>query len=187
VEAITAYTEALRIDPSSGAATLGLAELRTLLGDFRESERLLSRATAIADVRAEAFSLRAALYLGAGRGELALSDLKAAADVEPRPERLRALASYYLQHRAWVAALAVFRRMRRHLPAQTGERERLEIEDTLAALTALSAEADAVQHDMAELDWVRASLRHEARALRAGSPLFRDSAASPASNGSPSR
>lgn len=163
-EAITAYTEALRIDPSSGAACLGLAELRAALGDALEAERLLARATRIGEVRAEALTRRAQLYLSEQKPELALLDLQAAAATEPQPQRLRALASFYVARRAWVAALAVFRELRDRLPEQASESERREAEDTVAALTALAAEADGTQHDMAELDWVRKALRHMARA-----------------------
>jgi hypothetical protein len=62
-----------------------------------------------------------------------------------------------------VAALAVYRGLQARLPEQTNESERREAEDTVAALSALAAEADGAQHDMAELDWVRAALRHMAR------------------------
>jgi tetratricopeptide (TPR) repeat protein len=163
VDAITAYTEALRIDPNSGAACLGLAELRRALGDLREAERLLGQATRIQDVRAEALARRADFYLSQQKPELALLDLQAAAEADPAPARLRALASFYLARRAWVAALEVYRGLQTRLPEQTSESERRETEDTIAALSALAAEADGAQHDMSELDWVRRALRHIAR------------------------
>ena len=165
-EAITAYTEALRIDPSSGAACLELAELRLALGDNREAERLLSQAIRISEVRAEALTRRAHLYLAQQKSELGLLDLQAAAEIEPSPQRLRELASYFVQRRAWVAALAIYRKLQAGFLAQASPAEIREIEDTLGALSALSAEADGAQHDMAELDWVRSALRHLSRAPR---------------------
>jgi tetratricopeptide (TPR) repeat protein len=163
-EAITAYTEALRIDPRSGVACLELAELRLALGDSREAERLYSQATRISEVRAEALTRRAHLYLAQRRSDLGLLDLQAAVATEPSLPRLRELASYYVKQRAWVAALAIYRKLHASLPAQASPSEIREAEDTLAALSALSAEADGVQHDMAELDWVRRALRHLSRA-----------------------
>lgn len=167
-EAITAYTEALRIDPTSGVACLELAELRAAIGDVREAERLLSQATRISEVRADALARRAQFYLAQQRSELALLDLQAAAATDPAPQRLRDLASFYLQRRAWVAALAVFRRLRESRSAQSSAAELREADDTIAALAALSAEADGAQHDMGELDWVRSALRHLAGAAQRG-------------------
>lgn len=169
-EAITAYTEALRIDPSSGAACLELAELRLALGDQHEAERLLSQATRISEVRAEAFGRRARLYLAQQRSDLALLDLQAAAASDSNPDRLRDLASFFVQRREWAAALAILRKVRLSLPTQTSAAKLRETDDTVAALAALSAEADGVQHDMAELDWVRRALRHLSRAPRRAIP-----------------
>jgi tetratricopeptide (TPR) repeat protein len=165
-EAITAYTEALRIAPSSGTACLELATLRLALGDSREAERLLSQATRISEVRAEALTRRAHFYFAQQRSELGLLDLQAAATTEPTAQRLRELASYYVQRRAWVAALAIYRKLYASLSTQASSADVRETEDTLAALSALAAEADGAQHDMAELDWVRSALRHLARAPR---------------------
>jgi tetratricopeptide (TPR) repeat protein len=165
-EAITAYTEALRVDPDSGVACLELAELRRALGDMREAERLLNQATRISDVRTEALARRAQLYLSQQRSDLALLDLQAAVASDPTPQRLRELASFYLHRQAWVAALAVFRKLQSSLAAQTSEAELREAEETISALAALSAEADGAQHDMAELHWVRRALRHVARTPR---------------------
>src|SRR6188768_1869877 len=60
--AVSAFTDALRVDPNLGRAYIELAELRRLLGDVAEAERLLSRATALGDTRAEALTQRARLY-----------------------------------------------------------------------------------------------------------------------------
>ncbi len=158
--AIHDYTEAIRIDPSLGAALLELATIRSALGDQRETEWLLNRAASIPDVRAEALSRRAQFHLGMGQRALALADLQAAVEAGPSRERLRALADFFVQQKAWVAALAVWRRMA-NTPS-LGEAERAEAAEMIAALAALAAEADGVQHDMFEHSWVRRALRRHA-------------------------
>lgn len=161
--ALSAYTEALRIDPTLGRAYFGLAELRRLLGDVNEAERLLSRATALGDVRAEALTRRAALYRQQQRDDLALQDLASAAESEPTLPRLRQLGSFYVERRAWVAALSVWRRIAAHPELAASEPEAREVSETLRALAALAAEADAVQHAMGERNPVRRALQRHAR------------------------
>jgi hypothetical protein len=109
---------------------------------------------------------RAQLYLAQKRTELALLDLQAAAETEPTSERLRPLASFFVQRRAWAAALSVFRKLRANRAAQMSAAEQREADETIAALSALAAEADGAQHDMNELDWVRRALWHFARKQR---------------------
>jgi tetratricopeptide (TPR) repeat protein len=163
--AIHDYTESIRIDPGLGVAYLELARLRSALGDQREVEWLLSRATAISDVRAEALSRRAEFYAGVNKRDLALLDLRAAVEAAPTSDRLRALADFFVQQKAWVAALAIWRRIETSLgPAEPDAR--VEAGEMIAALAALAAEADGVQHDMPERSWVRRSLRRHATPLR---------------------
>ena len=163
LSALRAYTEALRIDPSLGRAYFGLAELRRLLGDMNEAERLLSRATVLSDVRAEALTRRAQLYRQEQRDDLALADLASAAESDPTLARLRTLASVYIERRAWVAALSVWRRIAAHPELARSEPEAREVTETLSALSLLAGEADAVQHAMDEHNAVRRTLQRHAR------------------------
>ena len=178
IAALTAFTQALRADPTLGRAYIELAELRRALGDLNEAERLLSRATALNDVRAEALARRARLYREQRRDDLALDDLKSAAESEPSLQRLRELANFYVQQRAWVAALSIWRRVAAHPELTPSAVEAREVTDTLQALSLLAAEADAVQHAMGERSDVRRTLlRHARPALqRAGSPARATSA-----------
>jgi tetratricopeptide (TPR) repeat protein len=159
--AIRDYTEALRIDPDSGAACLELAAIRGALGDYRDAVWLLNRASALPETRGEALSRRAELHLGMGKRELALADLRAAVESAPTAEHLRALAAFYVQEKAWVAALAAWRRLEVTMnPSDASARS--EAREMVAALGALAAEADGVQHDMRERSWVRRALRRHA-------------------------
>lgn len=178
IAALGAFTEALRADPTLGRAYMELAELRRALGDVNEAERLLSRATALSDVRAEALTRRARLYRDQRRDELALDDLKSAAESEPTLARLRELANFYVQHRAWVAALTVWRRVAAHPELAASVAETREVRDTLHALSLLAAEADAVQHAMGERNEVRRTLLRHARpdSQRVSSPARATSA-----------
>lgn len=161
--AISAFTDALRVDPTLGRAYFELAELRRLLGDVGEAERLLSRATALPDVRAEALTLRARLYRLQRRDDLALADLESAAETEPTAQRLRGLADFYVERRAWVAALSVWRRIAAHPELSPSETDRTLVRETVSALAILAAEADAVQHAMGEHNRVRRTLQRYAR------------------------
>jgi len=164
--AVSAFTDALRVDPNLGQAYIELAELRRLLGDIGEAERLLSRATALSDARAEALTQRARLYRLQHRDELALRDLESAVEAEPSVRRLRQLGDFYVEQRAWVAALSVWRRVASEPSLTLEESERAEVLETLGALAVLAAEADAVQHVMRERDTTRRTLRRHARPAR---------------------
>jgi tetratricopeptide (TPR) repeat protein len=173
--AISAYTEALRVDPNFGDALLELAEIRMALGDTQQTEWLLSRAASLRDSRARGLLKRARFYTATGRAELALADLSAAAANDPpSAEVLRELAAHYVRHRAWVAALAVQRRLASSTQGQASADDRRDAETTLQALAALAAEADAAQHALPERGWVRAALRRHAapaRVAQRGAPL----------------
>jgi tetratricopeptide (TPR) repeat protein len=159
--ALTSYTRALRADPTFGPAYLGLAAIRLAQGDLQQAEWLLTRATTLDDVRAEALSRRAGLFLATGRAEAALLDLRLAAEVEPTIERLRALGDAYVARRAWVAALAVWRRLRAS-SMESADPRRHQADEMIAALTVLAAESDAVQHDTGERNWIRRALSRQA-------------------------
>lgn len=158
--AITAYSRALRSDATHGQAYLGLAELRLLFGDVREAEWLLARAAALPETRAQGLAARAKLYFRSGRDRLGMLDLEAAARAEPVAVRERELARAYIERRSWVAALAAWRRLRAQLGPQAPT-EQSEAEETLSALAVLAGEADAVQHDMGESNWVRRALQRQ--------------------------
>lgn len=179
--AIAAYTEVLRIDPGIGAAYLELAEIRSALGDLRQSELLLSRATTLLSVRPRALLQRAALYLASGRTALAADDFEAAVEARPDAETLRALGMFYVRQRAYVAALAVWRRLLTIAEVATDPKLRREELDTAAALARLAAESDAVQNAADDRNWVRRTLRRHAIPRDASRPraVRRPSASAP--------
>jgi tetratricopeptide (TPR) repeat protein len=157
-QAITAYMRALRADATFGKAYFGLSEIRRAAGDLREAELLLNRAVAFPEARAEALTRRSTIHSAAGKADLAIRDLEAAAAAEPSAQRLRNLAGAYAGTRSWVAALSVYRRLRERDRGVSGSEVR-ETDETVAALAALAAETDAPQHDAAERSWVRRALR----------------------------
>lgn len=169
--AIGAYTAAIRVDPTLGAAYLGLARLRERLNDRREAELLYTHATMLRDVRARALFGRALLRRADARGREAFLDLEESVALEADPAALQTLAGWYVESRNWPAALAVWRRLAR-LHSDAGDRPNLrEAELSVAALRVLAAEADPVQTVPDGAGWVRRSLARiakESRALGAG-------------------
>jgi tetratricopeptide (TPR) repeat protein len=163
--ALSAYNEAIQTDPTYGAAYLGLAELREALSDYGEADRLYEMAAQLADSAAEARARRAALFKKQGRAELALREMEAAAQLEPQsPDRQRELATWYVELRAWPAALAVFRQLLGQLEASgAGDEETARARVQVQALTLLAADTDPVISGKTHPSWVRRTLARVAR------------------------
>ncbi|HMJ13709.1 MAG TPA: hypothetical protein VK524_19965 [Polyangiaceae bacterium] len=163
--AMSAYNEAIQTDPTYGVAYLGLAELREGLADYGEADRLYEMAAHLADSASEARARRATLFKKLGRGELAVREMEAAARLEPgSAARQRQLAAWYVELRAWPAALAVFRQLLGQLEANGASAEELaSARVQVQALTLLAADTDPVLSGKTHPSWVRRTLSRVAR------------------------
>jgi tetratricopeptide (TPR) repeat protein len=168
LEALRWLSEAVRMDPSYGVAYLRLGALRESMGDYGEAELVYGRATRQPKTAAEAFAARAHLLRRLNRADEALHDLEASVARDPgKVERLEQLAVWYVERRAWAAALGVWRRLLARTSSTTdGERARIQV----LALMSLAASTDVVQLAGARDDWARVALRHLA-GQAAGPPL----------------
>lgn len=141
-EALVAYTEAVRLDPSNGGALLALGRLRVRMNDPREAEAILSAATNFSDVAPQAFAERAKLLKSRGHDDEALLDLENAVALAPDETAWsEELARWYVARRAWLPALSVYRRLRLELRGTSRERNAaLEVQ----ALQVLAGDLDPV-------------------------------------------
>jgi len=159
-QALREYTETIAIDSTLGDAYLRLGALRERMGDAREAELVYAEAIRLGDSRAQAFIQRSHLNRALGRSDAAISDLQAAVELEPQREALQELALHYVEARAWVAALATFRRIASSAQ-QSGDGPALEsalLE--IRALRVLVAEADPSTAPVKKHDWVGRALTH---------------------------
>jgi tetratricopeptide (TPR) repeat protein len=170
--ALSAYNEAIQTDPSFGAAYLGMAELREALSDYSEADRLYELAAQLPDSAAEARARRATLFKKQGRSELALREMEAAARMDPKSTaRQRELAAWYVELRAWPAALAVFRQVLGQLEASGASvEETAQARVQVQALTLLAADTDPVLSGKTHPSWVRKSLSRVARRATYSAP-----------------
>jgi tetratricopeptide (TPR) repeat protein len=161
--ALSAYTEAIRIDATLGPAYLELGGLRLRLNDAREAELLYTSASMIREVRGRALFARAQIRRSDGRRREALLDLEEAIALEPDPAALQTLAAWYVESKNWPAALGVWRKLAR-LRLDSGDAASLrEAELSARALSVLAAEADPVTSLPDRPAWVRRALAHIAR------------------------
>jgi len=160
-EALAAYTEAIRLDGTDGAAILALARLRLRLNDVREGERLLTVATRFAEVAAAAHGERGLLREAQGRATEALLDLEQAFALATDDRVVAAsLTNLYVQRRAWVAALAV----QRLLLAETRDPAlSQEAAVRIRALSLLAGPLDLVKTSTGDKAFTRRSLSRLAR------------------------
>jgi tetratricopeptide (TPR) repeat protein len=165
-QALTSYDEAVRTDSTLGVAALRLGALRERLGDREEAELLYSHALASPDSSADAFYARALLRRASQRRAEAMTDLAASVSLSPRPDRLRLLGGWYVEARRWSAALAAWRALLSDATQRGDEVVEREAALTVAALSWLAADTDAVLSGKASTDWVRRSLARAARPAR---------------------
>jgi tetratricopeptide (TPR) repeat protein len=163
-EAITAYSESIKLDPSRGETLLALAKLRLRLGDLSEAELLLSTAARHASVAAEALTLRARVRQMRGHAADATLDLARAAELAPDdPSRTEELSALYAARGAWLPALSLWRRAAAAPRGENDRRARLQVK----ALTLLAAELDPVNAGAARgYPWTRRALARIARGAR---------------------
>lgn len=153
--------EAVRLDPSFGEPLLAIAGLRERSGDPREAERVYTEALRLPEARARALAGRARTRRALGSTEEAFLDLEASVALEPTRQGLRELADWYIERRAWPAALVAWRRIQ--ALAELGQaQDQREARVRVHALTLLAGESDPVSSEPGG-HWVRASLAHIAR------------------------
>lgn len=162
-QALREYTESIAIDSTLGEAYLRLGGLRQQMGDPREAELVYSEAVRLSDTRARAWRLLSRLHRAAGQHAQAVRDLETSVELEADREALEELAHYYVEARAWGAALASFRRIQRSAE-QAGDAvalsaARLEVR----ALRVLAAEIEPGLEGVKRRDWVARALISIAR------------------------
>lgn len=162
-QALTSYDEAVRTDSTLGDAALRLGALRERMGDRDEAELLYSHAISAPETSAEAYYARALLRSVAQRRAEAMTDLAESVALSPRPERLRVLGGWYVEGRLWSAALSVWRALLADATLKGDEARLREAQVTIAALSWLAGDTDAVQAGKTSDDWVRRSLARAAR------------------------
>jgi tetratricopeptide (TPR) repeat protein len=126
--------------------------VRERLGDYDEAERAYGRALKLGDARDPALEARAWLRYKRGKRREATDDLAARVETAPTEALLRQLSSWYVELRAYSAALSSMRRL--HDLGVNDERTKVSI----VALTELSNTTDLATHIEPEDDWVRRSL-----------------------------
>jgi tetratricopeptide (TPR) repeat protein len=162
-QALTSYDEAVRTDTTLGAAALRLGALRERMGDHEEAELLYSHAVSSPDSSADAYYARALLRSITQRRAEAMADLAESIARSPHPERLRVLGGWYVEGRLWSAALSVWRGLLADATLQGDEARVREAALTVAALSWLAGDTDAVLAGRSSQDWVRRSLSRAAR------------------------
>jgi len=164
--ALMELNEAIRFDPSYGEAYLELASVRESTGDLGEAERVYDTAARIPAVRARAQEGRARVLKSAGRVSEAFRDLESSVELEPTRQRLERLVEWYVERRAWPAALVASRRLLALLdggPKPERDAARLKVQ----ALVVLAGEVDPVVAGAnVHGGWVRRSLATMARRPR---------------------
>ncbi len=159
LQALTLYTRALNLEPTCGSALIELARLRTRLGDTAEAKRLYRLATRQRNIAAQAYKERAWLYHREGEREQALVDLKAALSLDPLDlEATRQLADWYIEIRAWSAALTQYRAVVRLLSERAASDELNAALVKVQALTLMAAETDPVLAGRQSDNWIRRSI-----------------------------
>jgi len=162
--AMTAYTRAIRLDPTYGPAFIRLGRLREAAGDFREAERLYTSAARLHEYATQALVHRARLFLHIGQQAEAFRDLRAAVALDDRNTALRRqLASWYAKRRMWPAALAEWRRIAALLDSKPGSPGLREAHLQIQALGVLAGPCDPVQVGASDASWVRRALANMAR------------------------
>jgi tetratricopeptide (TPR) repeat protein len=158
LEALRWLSEAVQMDPSYGVAYLRLGALRERMGDYDEAELVYGRATRRPQTAAEAFAARAQLLRRLNRTDEAVRDLEASIARGPgKAERLEQLAAWYVERRAWPAALGLWRRLLVDATSAVDE-ERARVQ--VLALMSLAASTDVVQLEGERDHWERIALRH---------------------------
>lgn len=152
------FSEAVHLDPSYGPAYLDLAAARERARDYVEAERTYDVAIEHVPNFVAAFRARAALLRLMGEFSRETADLEHVARLAEGPETLRALATRYVENKAWPAALATFRRLRVYAEQNGDEQLARDSTAQVRALMVLCGELDPVAAGVGERDWVRRAI-----------------------------
>lgn len=163
--ALVDYNDAVRMDPTLGAAYLGLGAVRELMRDWQEAERVYSIAARLPDSKAEALARRSGVRRALGRDQDAFLDLEAAVSESPNRRWLRSLGDWYVERRAWLAALTAWRRFLAESERE-GSNDRDEARLRVRALAVLAGETDPVLSGKDHPSWIRRSLAQIAERSR---------------------
>ena len=157
------FHEAVRMDPTYAPGYLGLGQVREDLGDYGQALRTYERATRLRSGGDDAFERLARLSRRLGKKQQSLAALEAAVQLNPSEQtRLELLARWYVEHKAWPAALSLWRRIVDRLRNQNaGESEVQRAELQVAALSLLAGDSDPTA--ATDPNWIRRSLSHIAK------------------------
>jgi tetratricopeptide (TPR) repeat protein len=158
------YLEAIRFDPTYGAAYLDLGALQEAAGDPREAERTYATGLDHVTSFGEAHRARARLRLRQRRVAEAVADLEAASSLEPTDlATLRELGSAYVIAGALPAALSSMRRAAAIAEAAGEAQIAGEVRVSARALSLLLGAVDPVAAGSAGRGPVRSALAAAAR------------------------
>jgi tetratricopeptide (TPR) repeat protein len=144
-DAALAYTDALRLDSGDGSALIALGRLRLRMGQLRDAEELFTTATRFRDHAGEAYLERGRLRRSLGREQEALADLEAAGNrTTDDGNQGEELATLYVSKRAWLPALAAWRRT---AAGATSPEAAKKAKVQVRALRVIAAELDATSPD----------------------------------------
>ena len=149
--ALRQYSEAITLDPTCATGWLGLASLRSRMGDVAEAERVYTAALSHLPTLAEAIAARARARWQLGRTDEAEDDMLHFAEKSAPSDRGRALAAleelarWYGSVRQTAAQLGVWRRIL-SLADGSDEATFTRARVHVAALVAVVATADPVTH-----------------------------------------
>jgi tetratricopeptide (TPR) repeat protein len=144
-DAAAAYTEAIRLDSGDGGALVALGRLRVRLGQLRDADELFTAATRFRAHASEAFFERGKLRRSLGHEQQALNDFESAVNLAPdEAAQGEELAGLYVTRRAWLPALAAWRRsLAVAVDPEAQKRARLQVR----GLAVIAAELDALSLD----------------------------------------
>ena len=144
-DAATAYTDAIRLDAGDGSALVALGKLRFRLGQLRDAEELFTAAIRFRGHASAAYFERGKLRRSLGREAEAVADFESAVNLAPDDAAQgEELAELYVARRAWLPALAAWRRALAVAADPTAEkRAKLQVK----ALRVIAAELDATSND----------------------------------------
>jgi tetratricopeptide (TPR) repeat protein len=144
-DAAAAYTEAVRLDSGDGGALVALGRLRVRLGQLRDADETFTAATRFRAHASEAYFERGKLRRALGREQQALADFESAVNLAPdEAAQGEELASLYIARRAWLPALAAWRRSLAVAETPDAQRRaRLQVR----GLAVIAADLDALSPD----------------------------------------
>jgi tetratricopeptide (TPR) repeat protein len=144
-DAAAAYTDAIRLDTGDGGSLVALGKLRVRLGQLRDAEELFTAAIRFRGHASEAYFERGKLRRSVGREAQAVADFESAVNLAPDDAAQgEELAQLYVARRAWLPALAAWRRALA-VAADPAAEKRAKLQ--VKALRVIAAELDPTSTD----------------------------------------